>query len=131
MFAPVFVLLYVAHLIADYAAQTDHQAGHKADPGRAGWTANAAHAATHAAVTALVLGVGALALGDGPGIGSAALAIGFIAATHAFIDRRWPIRWLMTRTGQRGFYEHGGGAAHVDQVAHVTVLLVTALALAR
>lgn len=130
MFASLFVLLYVAHLIADYALQTDHQAAHKADPGRPGWTADLAHAATHAAVTALMLGVGAVALHHGPGIAAAALAVAFIAATHAFIDRRWPIRVLMARTGQRGFYEQGG-AAHVDQVAHVTVLLLAALALAR
>ena len=130
MFAPLFVLMYVAHLIADYAAQTDHQAGHKADPGRAGWSANLTHAATHAAVTAIVLGVGVLALGQGPGIVPAVLAIASISATHAFIDRRWPIRWLMARTGQRGHYEQGG-AGHVDQVAHVTVLLAVALVLAR
>jgi len=130
MFASLFVLLYLSHLVADYVLQTDHQASRKADPGRAGWSADLAHAATHAAVTALVLGVGALALHGGPGVVPETLAVVSIAATHAVIDRRWPIRWLMMRTGQSGFYK-AGGAAHVDQVAHVTVLVTAALALAR
>lgn len=50
MFATLFVLLYVGHLLADYPLQTDHQAGHKADRGAAGWRASLAHAGTHAVI---------------------------------------------------------------------------------
>jgi len=131
VFASTFTLLYVAHLIADYAAQTDHQAAHKADSGWSGWSANLAHVATHVVSTAVVLTLGALVLHHGPGLAAACVAMTWIAGTHAVIDRRWPIRWLMAHTGQRGYYEHGDGAAQVDQVAHVTVLLAAALLLAR
>ncbi|RAJ50839.1 hypothetical protein K388_06550 [Streptomyces sp. KhCrAH-43] len=34
MFPSLFVLLYVGHLLADNALQTDHQAGRKAAPAR-------------------------------------------------------------------------------------------------
>lgn len=62
MFASLFVLLYIAHLLADYPFQTDHQAGCKANHGAAGWLANLAHAGTHLLISAVMLAVGILAL---------------------------------------------------------------------
>jgi hypothetical protein len=32
-----------------------------------------------------------------------AAALSWSAATHAFLDRRWPVRWLLEHTGKRGF----------------------------
>ncbi|KPC68383.1 hypothetical protein ADL27_56935 [Streptomyces sp. NRRL F-6602] len=127
MFADLFVLLYVAHLVADYPGQTDHQAEHKAARGAAGWRANLAHAGTHLAVTAVVLvvvGVGVLGLDLSPV--AAVLALLWISVTHAVIDRRWAVRWWMENTGQTQFLA-SGGAAHVDQTAHVVCLMVGAL----
>ncbi|CAM5510543.1 hypothetical protein SMICM304S_05073 [Streptomyces microflavus] len=57
------------------------------------------------------------------------VALGWIGATHAFIDRRWPVQWWMTRTGQVSWAANGG-AAHVDQTAHILALVLAALALA-
>ncbi|XCM28893.1 DUF3307 domain-containing protein [Streptomyces parvus] len=129
MFATVFVLLYVAHLLADYPFQTDHQAGHKADGGAAGWRANLAHAGTHLILSGLVLLVGWAVLGLNVGLLPAIAALLWIAGTHAFIDRRWPVaRWM--RFARQARWAQHGGAAHVDQTAHVAAIFLAALALA-
>ncbi|MFE2973336.1 DUF3307 domain-containing protein [Streptomyces sp. NPDC059258] len=128
MFATLFVLLYVAHLLADYPFQTDHQAGHKADCGAAGWRANLAHAGTHLVLSGLALLVGSAVLDLSVGLLPAAVALLWIAGTHAFIDRRWPVARWMAFARQAGWAQHGG-AAHVDQTAHVTAIVLAALAL--
>ncbi|MFE7583103.1 DUF3307 domain-containing protein [Streptomyces gardneri] len=129
MFATVFLLLYIGHLLADYPFQTDHQAAHKADPGAAGWRANLDHAGTHVATCAFALLAGMTVLDLKVGTGAAFAALAWIGATHAFIDRRWPVRWWMTRFGQTGWAANGG-AAHVDQTAHIVALAMAALTLA-
>ncbi|MGW6202239.1 DUF3307 domain-containing protein [Streptomyces sp. NPDC055089] len=103
--------------------QTDHQAGCKADHGAAGWRANLAHAGTHVLFCSLALVVAAAALGE------STVAVLWIGATHAFIDRRWPVARWMAFARQQGWAQDGG-AAHVDQTAHVLVLVIAALALA-
>ncbi|WP_334665665.1 DUF3307 domain-containing protein [Streptomyces cyaneofuscatus] len=130
MFASLFVLLYLGHLLADYPLQSDHQAARKADRSPSGWYANLTHAATHVATCAAALAVGALVLDDvAVSLPVALVALVWIGATHAFIDRRWPVLWWMTRTGQASWVKHGG-AAHVDQTAHILALVLAALALA-
>lgn len=130
MFATLFVLLYVAHLLADYPGQSDHQAGFKDKPGWQGWKANLTHAATHVAITALVLGVGTLLLDEvALGVWPTLLTLLWIGGTHGFIDRRWPVAAWMRFARQTGWAQRGG-AAHVDQAAHVAVLVVAAVALA-
>lgn len=129
MFAELFILLYVAHLTADYPLQTDHQAAHKADCSAAGWRANAAHALTHFVVTFVVLPAGLLVLDASVPPWAAAVSLVWIAATHAVIDRRWPVARWMKWAGQTEWAKHGG-AAHVDQTAHVIALAIAALFLA-
>jgi len=126
MFASLFILLYVAHLLADYPFQTDHQAGHKAECSSVGWRANLAHAATHVGFCSLALLVGSAVLGETAGLLPSAAAVVWIGATHSFIDRRWPIARWMVFARQAGWAQHGG-AAHVDQTAHVVVLASAAL----
>ncbi|MER6550667.1 DUF3307 domain-containing protein [Streptomyces sp. FT05W] len=130
MFASLFVLLYLGHLLADYPFQTDHQAAHKADCGRAGWSANLRHASTHVVTCGLALLLGTVVLNDvAISAPVAVLALVWIGTTHAVIDRRWPVQWWMHRTGQAQWAQHGG-AAHVDQTAHILALVLAALALA-
>ncbi|WP_179887588.1 DUF3307 domain-containing protein [Streptomyces sp. b94] len=130
MFASLFVLLYLGHLLADYPLQTDHQAAHKADRCAAGWAANLTHATTHVVTCAAALALGALALDDVTmSLPVAVAALLWIGASHAFIDRRWPVAWWMNHTGQASWAKHGG-AAHVDQTAHIVALVLAALALA-
>jgi hypothetical protein len=128
MLPELFVLLYAGHLTADYALQTDHQAEHKAAAGAAGWRANLAHASTHLVVASIMLVVGHLVV-DLPIPALPALAaLTWITTTHAILDRRWPVTAWMRIARQQGWAQRGG-AAHVDQTAHVLVLLVAALAL--
>lgn len=129
MFAEIFLLMYAAHLAADYPGQTDHQAAHKADPGAAGWQAAATHAGTHLIATTVMLGIGATVLGLTIPVLPATLALLWIAGTHAVIDRRYLIAAWMRAARQTTWAEHGG-AAHVDQTAHVLMILVAALAVA-
>ncbi|MBD9721958.1 DUF3307 domain-containing protein [Streptomyces caniscabiei] len=128
-FAPCFILLYVAHLLADYPLQTDHQAEHKDDQSTAGWKANLAHAGTHFLASATLLAVGAAILDLNIGWTAAAAGLIWIGATHSLIDRRWPIQWWMRHTKQPQFAEHGG-AAHVDQTAHITAIAIAAFGIA-
>jgi hypothetical protein len=125
----LFALLYVAHLLADYPLQTDHQAAHKADKSRAGWAANLTHAGTHVLTCGLALTVAALVLDEPVGLWPGVAALAWIGASHAVIDRRWPVTWWMQHTGQAAFAQHGG-AAHVDQAAHLLAVAVAATALA-
>lgn len=130
MFASAFALLYVGHLLADYPGQTDHQAAHKADRTAAGWRANLTHAATHVLLCALTLAAGAALLDDMPlTVARTAVALAWVGVTHSVIDRRWIVRRWMETTGQREFLAHGG-AAHVDQAAHIGALAIAALYLA-
>ncbi|MFE2503252.1 DUF3307 domain-containing protein [Streptomyces rubiginosohelvolus] len=130
MFPTLFILLYLGHLLADYPLQTDHQAAHKADRCAAGWAANLTHATTHVATCAAALSLGTLVLDDVTvSVPAALVALLWIGSTHAFIDRRWPVQWWMNHTGQTSWAANGG-AAHVDQTAHVLALILAALALA-
>lgn len=130
MFPTVFILLYVAHLVADYALQADRQATLKAERSAAGWWANLSHAGTHVAVCAVALGAGAALL---PGaylpVARTVLAVAWVGVSHGFVDRRWPVAWWMDHTGSAAFRTRGG-AQHVDQTAHVLALAVAALIIA-
>ncbi|MEV0602189.1 DUF3307 domain-containing protein [Streptomyces sp. NPDC050315] len=129
MFAEIAMLLYLAHLLADYPFQTDHQAACKAQSGRRGWGANLTHAGTHLLTSGLLLAVGTAVLGWRLPLLPAAFAVVWIGATHSLIDRRWPIQRWMRLARQSGWAERGG-AAHVDQTAHITALVAAALYLA-
>lgn len=125
-----FVILCVAHVLADYPGQTDHQAAHKADRTAAGWLANLTHAATHMAITLALLGIATALNQTDPSPAGLAAALAWVGVSHSFIDRRWAVRWWMEHAGQTGFMNHGG-AAHVDQAAHLGLgLLPAALVLA-
>ncbi|MEU1221322.1 DUF3307 domain-containing protein [Streptomyces microflavus] len=126
MFPTLFILLYGAHLLSDYALQTDAQAEHKALRSRAGWWALLSHAGTHVAVSALALGAGAVLLDLPLTLPAGAAVLAWVGISHGFIDRRWPIRWWMENTGSADFFQKGG-APLVDQTAHVTALLLAAM----
>lgn len=57
-----------------------------------------------------------------------------LAATHWFIDRRWPVRKLCDVTGKRGFHDLGGplgGAYILDQSTHHLMEAVAAVIASR
>lgn len=137
--ADLFILLWVAHLLADYPLQPDWMARRKAGwtegdtdphPGQHhhGWGANLIHAGVHVAACGIALLIGAVVLGADIGPAGGALALAWIGVTHALIDRRWPVVWWM-RAARQGRWAQHGGAAHVDQAAHVLAIATAAIAL--
>ncbi|MEU9015669.1 hypothetical protein AB0D12_39545 [Streptomyces sp. NPDC048479] len=56
------------------------------------------------------------------------------AVTHAFFDRRWPVRWLLEHIGSKGFTELKAGGMNgmylTDQALHQAALLISALLIA-
>ncbi|WP_138899436.1 DUF3307 domain-containing protein [Streptomyces chryseus] len=141
MFSALFILLLLGHWAADYPGQTDAMAARKAGwtevdtHGKAvhhhhGWGANLAHASVHVALCGGLLGLGALLLPEITlSLVPTLLALLWIGATHAVIDRRWPVAAWMRLARQESWAAHGG-AAHVDQTLHTLAIGAAALFLA-
>lgn len=106
-----FVLALMGHLIGDWIVQTDDQAARK----MSSWAAMGRHVLTYHLVLAALLW---------PVLAPGALGIVLVvsASTHAFLDRRWPVRWLMRATGSSAFSETALGVLMTDQVLHVSIL---------
>jgi hypothetical protein len=130
IFAASFAALYAAHTIGDHVIQTDHQAAEKAGKGWPAARAMAGHVGTYLACQAVALGV-LILVGAGPTVLGAALGLAFSGATHAFIDRRWPVQWILRHTGSpnfAGLASHGmNGPYLTDQSLHIGCLFVAAL----
>jgi hypothetical protein len=123
MTATVFVVLLAGHLLGDWVAQSDWQATTKTRS----WAALAAHVATyHLLMGALLL---VPVLRDGWPAWKALAALLVSAATHAVIDRRWPVRALLTATASPGFATLEWGVIAVDQALHLTILALLAVLL--
>lgn len=107
----ILALVIAGHLIGDWIVQTDKQAAAKASS----WSANQQHIATYHATLAVIVG---------PVWHSwhavAALAVSWV--THSLIDRRWPVRVLMERTGSKPFSQTSWGPMVVDQALHLATL---------
>ncbi len=102
-FAAVYAALMAAHDMGDHVAQTDAQAQLKTSgvPGR--WYGPmAGHLLTYHATQAAALAALAL-VGVRPRWSRTYAGMVFSAGTHAFIDRRWPVRALLRRTGSARF----------------------------
>jgi Protein of unknown function (DUF3307) len=106
-------LVLWAHLVGDFVVQTDRQATNKEHC----WRAMAGHLlGYHVPLTAVAI------YGWGLTLPAAAL-VAVSVLSHAVIDRRWPVVWLMRATGSAGFAEEPIGRLAVDQVCHLTCLL--------
>jgi hypothetical protein len=146
----VFALALAGHLVGDWLVQTDWQAANKTWPqpfsdedqaevrrvhgdargaaiswaeSRAWWRsvrALEAHMVSYHAVLAVFV---APWWHDRWAL--FALAVSWL--THQFIDRRWPVRWLLSHTGSRAFAEQTWGVLVTDQALHITIVaLLTA-----
>lgn len=107
----VFPLLLAAHLVGDFIIQTDAQALAKMKS----WRAMAGHVLTyHLTMAVLVL----------PFWHDRWTVLGFVvsAATHGLIDRRWPVRLLLRKTGSPSFAETTLGMLAADQALHAVFL---------
>lgn len=133
--AAAYAALRTAAHVADHWVQTGHQAAHKADAGLAGHRAMAGHVASYAATQALALVAADRLLGMGLRPSRMAAAVAVSAATHWFIDRRWPVRKLAEALGKEEFYRAGevcgSGAYVLDQAAHHLMEGIAAVVAAR
>ena len=108
----LFPLLLAGHLIGDFVIQTDTQAARKMDT----WTANQMHMLTyHLTMAAFVLPVWHNRW--------TALALCVSWITHSVIDRRWPTRMILEKTGSKEF-ARGWGMFPADQALHIAILAV-------
>jgi hypothetical protein len=112
----VFVALLAGHLLGDWIVQTDRQAINKTTS----WPAMQRHVlGYHATLAACVLPFWHTRW--------TALALAVSWVLHGFIDRRWPVRWLMRRTGSARFTEQFWGVLCVDQALHLVTICGMAL----
>lgn len=121
----------VAHGLADHIlGQTDKIAVNKVKPGRVGWSHILQHVfAYHVVMVVMLLIVVAI-------FNLPVTATGFISAilfssvTHAIIDRRWPVKWILQKIGSSNFAEMQTpicGMYQADQELHKTALWVSAI----
>jgi hypothetical protein len=144
-FAAVWATLAAGHNVADHVfGQTDWQAARKGAPSpaevaggvspRRGWAACLAHVAQYHLVLGVLLTV-VWAVLDLPlgwvGV-SAGLAVS--VGTHALLDRRWPVIWLLEHTGKAQFARLSAGGLNgpyaADQALHGLALVSAALLMA-
>lgn len=135
--ALTFAALYAGHQVGDHIVQTNHQAVAKGAPsntalitGRrsavlAGWPAIAGHVVSYLAVQAAALAL--IAPVGGPTRAGAVAALLISGVTHAVIDRRWLVAWLLRRTGSGQFAEQPTGMYLADQSLHHAALLLAAV----
>jgi Protein of unknown function (DUF3307) len=119
----VFLVLLAGHLVGDWMVQSDWQATNKTRS----WAALAAHLAGYHLAMGLLLLIPVLR--DGWPAGKALAALTVSAATHAVIDRRWPVRALLRAAGSPGFATVEWGVIAVDQALHLFILAMLALLL--
>jgi hypothetical protein len=123
MTATVFLALLASHLLGDWVVQSDQQAANKTRS----WGALAGHVARYHLLMAGLLLVPVLR--DGWPVWRALVALAVSAASHAFIDRRWPVRRLLVVVGSPGFAAVEWAVVAVDQALHLSILAMLAVAL--
>lgn len=154
--AAAYAAMRTAAHVADHWLQTGHQAAHKADAGLDGHKVMARHVASYAGSQAVALVAANALLGMKLRPSRMAAAVVVSAATHWFIDRRWPVRKAAEALGKTGCKRDGrctdpehapdgsdcdsgfhglggplGGAYILDQSAHHLCEAVAAVVAAR
>ena len=119
----VFLILLTGHLLGDWVAQSDWQATNKTHS----WVALAGHVAGYHLVMGLLLLLPVVR--DGWPAGKALAVLAVSAASHAVIDRRWPVRALLRVAGSPGFATVEWGVIAVDQALHLSILAMLAVLL--
>lgn len=133
-FIGAVVTMMLAHPVADYFVQTDHQAQHKGLTGHRsveGRVHCAAHAFTYTLTqNAILCTVFALADFDGR-YAVVVLALVLNGVTHYVIDRRWPLEAFARATAHGGWIDRDPEAMpKLDQAAHLALFLPVGLLIA-
>jgi hypothetical protein len=114
----LFPLFLAGHLIGDWVFQTDRDAQYKT----MSWKTNQHHMLTYHIA---LMGFSAWALNPL----SVLILLSISWVTHSIIDRRWPVVWLMQRTGSYQFATQYWGVIAVDQALHLSILSVLSVVL--
>ncbi|MGY3515101.1 DUF3307 domain-containing protein [Micromonospora sp. PTRAS2] len=136
VFAVVAATFSAGHQVADHVfGQSDKQAAHKAAPGWDGWRHLLGHVVAYHLVVAVMLAIAIaiVALGLPVTVVGLVAGLGFSAVSHAILDRRWPVRWLLIHTGSPDFADRQApicGMYLADQSLHAACLWVSALLVA-
>ncbi|BCJ55077.1 hypothetical protein Asp14428_65520 [Actinoplanes sp. NBRC 14428] len=133
VFAVAMATLVAAHQLGDHIVQTDVIADAKAAPGLDGWRHLLIHVGTYHATALVMLMATAVTLDVPLTVSGTAMGLGFSALTHGFLDRRWPVRWVLQHTGSADFAERMSpicGMYLADQALHYGCLWVAALFIA-
>lgn len=127
IFAAAAVALLMAHHVADYWVQANHQAITKPAAGWRGRWACIAHVTTYTLTCALAL----LIVGAVTGVGvfgwPAVAGLAGNAIAHYAADRRAPLRRVAVWLGKGDYWDNHGGAAPLDQAFHIGCLFAVAL----
>jgi len=120
-----------AHGLADHIlGQSDKIAANKVKPGRVGWSHILQHVFQYHVVMVTMLLIAVAVFNLPITVLGLAAAILFSAITHGFIDRRWPVKWLLQNTGSPNFAEMTTplcGMYLADQELHKTALWISAI----
>lgn len=145
-FSASWAILAAGHSMADHVfGQTDHQAGCKGAPSEddvrrgesrhKGWGANLAHVWQYHIVMLIVLLAASVFLPLPLTPLGITAGLAWSAVTHAIIGRRWPVRWILRRTGSPNFADLRAGGLNgmylADQALHHGCLLISAILIAK
>jgi len=103
VFGAVLAVLWAAHDVGDHVVQTDRQAVRKSWPGRDGAWALGGHVASYTVVQLVAVGALRWWAGVRPSWWRTVVAVAFSAGSHALLDRRWPVVWVLRHTGSADF----------------------------
>lgn len=133
LFAAGLATYYAAHQVADHVfGQTDSQAENKSKPGLLGWSAIAGHVFSYHAVMLVMILITLSVFNLEVHALSLVSSILFSAISHAVIDRRWPVKWILENTGSPNFVKMTVpvcGMYVADQGLHWLCLWISALLL--
>lgn len=128
-FAALGFTALVAHNFADHVlGQSDKQAANKVKPGREGWKHIAGHVFDYHLVLIFMWLLAILTFNIDVSILGFVSAVAFSAITHAILDRRWPVRWILEKTGSKNFAEITTpiwGMYQADQALHKFALWIS------
>jgi hypothetical protein len=131
IFSVGLATMYSAHQVADHIfGQTDKMAAHKADPGRIGWSHLLEHVLAYHIIMFAMLLITSVLLSLPITLLGFLSAIAFSAISHAFLDRRWPVRWILENTGSPKFAKMTNpicGMYLADQGLHYFCLWISAM----
>lgn len=134
LFAVGLATMYAAHQVADHVfGQTDSIAANKAKAGRGGWIAIIRHVFAYHVVMFIMLLTTLVLLGIPVTLLGLSSALLFSAVSHAFLDRRWPVKFILEHTGSPEFAKMQAplcGMYLADQGLHYLCLWISALLLA-